>query len=44
MGSKLEMEREAALRMTDVLKSPKTIMDIIDAGIKNPSYATCAMA
>lgn len=30
--------------MTDVLKSPKTIFDIIDAGLKNPEYATCAMA
>lgn len=44
VGSKLEMEKEAALRLTDVLKTPKSIIDIIDAGIKNPSYATCAMA
>lgn len=30
--------------MTDVLSAPKTLFDIIDAGIKNPEYATCAMA
>lgn len=30
--------------MTDVLKNPKSIIEIIDAGIKNPEYATCAMA
>jgi hypothetical protein len=30
--------------MTDVLKTPKTLLDIIDAGIKNPEYATCSMA
>jgi hypothetical protein len=30
--------------MTDVLPKPKSIVDIIDAGLKNPQYATCAMA
>ena len=30
--------------MTDVLKNSKSIIEIIDAGIKNPEYATCAMA
>jgi len=32
------------MRMTDVLSTPKTLFDIIDAGIQNPEYATCAMA
>lgn len=42
--TKLKDEKEAALRLTDVLKNPKNIIDIIDAGLKNPEYATCAMA
>lgn len=32
------------MRITDVLKNPKNITQIIDAGIKNPEYAICAMA
>lgn len=30
--------------MTDVLKNPKSILQIIEAGIKNPEYSICAMA
>jgi small subunit ribosomal protein S29 len=30
--------------MTDVLKNPKNITQIIEAGLNNPEYATCAMA
>jgi hypothetical protein len=29
--------------MTDVLPEPKTVLDILEAGLKNPSYSTCAM-
>lgn len=43
-NTKLVEEKQAAMRMTDVLKTPKSILEIIDAGIKNPEYATCAMA
>ncbi len=30
--------------MTDILKNPKKLSQIIEAGLKNPEYATCAMA
>lgn len=29
--------------MTDVLPEPKTVLDILEAGLKNPAYSTCAM-
>lgn len=31
-------------RMTDIMPQPKSIVDILEAGIANPIYATCAMA
>ena len=40
----LEQQRkDAKKRITDVLKSPSSILSIAEAGIKNPEYATCAM-
>lgn len=30
-------------RLTDKLPKPKTILDIVNAGIANPEYSTCAM-
>ena len=29
--------------MTDKLAEPKTVLDILNAGINNPEYSTCAM-
>ena len=30
-------------RMNDVLKQPQTVLEILEAGLKNPAYSTCAM-
>jgi hypothetical protein len=32
------------MRFTDILKNPKSLVQIIETGMKNPEYATCAMA
>lgn len=32
------------MRIFDVIKEPKNIFEIGQAGILNPDYATCAMA
>lgn len=32
------------MRITDVCKNPKSIVDIINAGLNNPEYSICAMA
>lgn len=30
--------------MTDICKKPKSLIEIIDAGLENPEYSICAMA
>ena len=31
-------------RVIDIIEKPKTMLDLINAGIENPRYATCALA
>ena len=38
-----QARQDAKKRITDVLKNPKNIISIAEAGIAHPEYATCAM-
>ena len=44
-GERVEVEFDTRpkWRLTDVCKSPKSVLEIVNAGIENPEYATCAM-
>lgn len=40
----MEFDTRPKWRLTDILKEPKNLLQILEIGIKNPVYSTCAMA
>lgn len=38
------MDTRYKWRLTDLDAQPKTLLDIVNLGIKNPNYSTCAFA
>lgn len=39
----MDIDTRPKWRLTDVLATPSTLLDILEAGISNPVYSTCAM-
>jgi hypothetical protein len=39
----MDIDTRPKWRLTDVCPEPKTLLDILEAGLKHPAYSTCAM-
>lgn len=40
----MDIDTRPKWRLPDVCPNPLTVLDILEAGLKNPVYSTCAMA
>jgi hypothetical protein len=40
----MDIDTRFKWRLTDLEASPKTLLDILNVGLKNPTYSTCAFA
>ena len=40
----MDIDTRPKWRLTDVLPNPTSLLDILEGGIKNPAYSTCAIA
>ena len=40
----MDIDTRPKWRLTDIQANPITLLDILETGLKNPAYSTCAIA